>query len=142
LLVRWSMASALFLGSWAALMGPMIYGMSARKAASLRNISPTPSFDPSRRSCGCGCSCNPTRQSLVPLLLTTDPSAKHLLSQERLPFTATYFGSIGLTLYFAVGVRCCPPPSHHISLPRTIHPRQSRYYRDSLILQQSQPHAS
>ena len=28
-LVRWSMASALFLGSWAALMGPMIYGMSA-----------------------------------------------------------------------------------------------------------------
>lgn len=32
-------------------------------------------------------------------------SAKHLLSQERLPFTATYFGSIGLTLWFAVGVR-------------------------------------
>lgn len=28
-MVRWSMASALFLGSWAALMGPMIYGKSA-----------------------------------------------------------------------------------------------------------------
>jgi hypothetical protein len=44
------------------------------------------------------------------------------LSQERLPFTATYFGSIGLTLYFAVGVRFPPPPpsSHHISLPCTI----------------------
>ncbi|KAL1589978.1 hypothetical protein WHR41_01427 [Cladosporium halotolerans] len=54
--ILWSMASALFLGSWAALMGPMIY-------------------------------------------------AKHLLSQERLPFTATYFGSIGLTLYFAVGLQ-------------------------------------
>lgn len=26
------------------------------------------------------------------------------MSQERLPFTATYFGSIVLTLYFAVGV--------------------------------------
>jgi len=30
--------------------------------------------------------------------------ARHLMSQERLPFTATYFGSIALTLYFAVGV--------------------------------------
>jgi len=29
---------------------------------------------------------------------------KHLLSTERLPFTATYFGSIALTLYFALGV--------------------------------------
>lgn len=29
---------------------------------------------------------------------------RHLISQERLPFTATYFGSIALTLYFAVGV--------------------------------------
>lgn len=54
--ILWSMASALFLGSWAVLMGPMIY-------------------------------------------------AKHLLSQERLPFTATYFGSIGLTLWFAVGLQ-------------------------------------
>jgi hypothetical protein len=61
---------------------------------------------------------HPTLQPVVPLLLTTDPSAKHLLSQERLPFTATYFGSIGLTLYFAVGVRC-PLSSHHISLHYT-----------------------
>ncbi|KXS98046.1 hypothetical protein AC578_8785 [Pseudocercospora eumusae] len=30
---------------------------------------------------------------------------RHLVSQERLPFTATYFGSIALTLYFAVGLR-------------------------------------
>jgi hypothetical protein len=29
---------------------------------------------------------------------------RHLLSGSRLPFTAAYFGSIGLTLYFAVGV--------------------------------------
>lgn len=28
----------------------------------------------------------------------------HLLSTERLPFTAAYFGSIALTLYFALGV--------------------------------------
>jgi hypothetical protein len=28
----------------------------------------------------------------------------HLISQERLPFTAIYFGSIALTLYFAIGV--------------------------------------
>jgi hypothetical protein len=40
------MASALFLGSWAALMGPMIYGMSAlanqpRFATSLRLLPST-----------------------------------------------------------------------------------------------------
>lgn len=31
---------------------------------------------------------------------------KHLISPERLPFTAAYFGSLGLTLFFAVGVSC------------------------------------
>lgn len=30
--------------------------------------------------------------------------AQHLLSGPRLPFTAGYFGTIALTLYFAVGV--------------------------------------
>ncbi|CAK3994872.1 transport SFT2 [Lecanosticta acicola] len=54
--ILWSMASALFLGSWAVMMGPLTY-------------------------------------------------VRHLISQERLPFTATYFGSIALTLYFAVGLR-------------------------------------
>ncbi|KAK3675861.1 Protein transport protein sft2 [Vermiconidia calcicola] len=54
--ILWSMASLMFLASWAVLMGPMVY-------------------------------------------------AKHLTSQERLPFTATYFGSIALTLYFALGLR-------------------------------------
>ncbi|CZT16737.1 related to SFT2-suppressor of sed5 ts mutants [Ramularia collo-cygni] len=53
--ILWSMASTLFLGSWAVMMGPLVY-------------------------------------------------ARHLVSQERLPFTATYFGSIALTLYFAVGL--------------------------------------
>ncbi|KAK3634495.1 Protein transport protein sft2 [Elasticomyces elasticus] len=53
--ILWTMASVLFLGSWAVMMGPMVY-------------------------------------------------ARHLISAERLPFTATYFGSIGLTLYFALGL--------------------------------------
>lgn len=30
---------------------------------------------------------------------------QHLASGPRLPFTAAYFGSIGLTLYFAIGLR-------------------------------------
>ncbi|CDZ98093.1 er-to-golgi vesicle protein transport sft2 [Phaffia rhodozyma] len=30
---------------------------------------------------------------------------KHLLSTERLPFTTAYFGSLGLTLFFAVGMK-------------------------------------
>lgn len=52
---RWSVGSALFLLSWAVLMGPWSY-------------------------------------------------AKHLVSGPRLPFTAAYFGSIAMTLYFAIGV--------------------------------------
>ncbi|KAL2221326.1 Got1/Sft2-like family-domain-containing protein, partial [Thermoascus aurantiacus ATCC 26904] len=31
--------------------------------------------------------------------------ARHLVSGPRLPFTAAYFGSISLTLYFAVGLQ-------------------------------------
>jgi hypothetical protein len=31
--------------------------------------------------------------------------AVHLMSGPRLPFTAAYFGSIVMTIYFAVGVR-------------------------------------
>ncbi|KAH0253443.1 hypothetical protein KCU71_g22648, partial [Aureobasidium melanogenum] len=50
------MASALFLSSWAVMMGPYTY-------------------------------------------------LKHLLSTERLPFTGTYFGSIAMTLYFALGLQ-------------------------------------
>lgn len=40
---------------------------------------------------------------------------RHLLSGPRLPFTAAYFGSIALTLYFAVGVRPFPLPPPHPS---------------------------
>lgn len=54
--ILWTMASLLFLSSWAVMMGPLVY-------------------------------------------------LKHLLSTERLPFTGTYFGSIALTLYFAIGLR-------------------------------------
>ena len=36
---------------------------------------------------------------------------KHLTSEPRLPFTLVYFGSIGLTLFMAIGVSLSPPPS-------------------------------
>ena len=32
------------------------------------------------------------------------PYLKHLVSPARIPFTAGYFVSLGLTLYFAIGV--------------------------------------
>ncbi len=32
------------------------------------------------------------------------PFVRHLLSGQRLPFTAAYFGSMILTLYFSIGV--------------------------------------
>ncbi|WRT69221.1 uncharacterized protein IL334_006205 [Kwoniella shivajii] len=30
---------------------------------------------------------------------------KHIMSPERLPFSLAYFGSLGLTLFFAIGIR-------------------------------------
>lgn len=45
--------------------------------------------------------------------------AKHLLSTERLPFTATYFSSIALTLYFAVGVSRCLVPCELVCIAGT-----------------------
>jgi len=53
--ILWSLGSALFLASWAAMMGPWNY-------------------------------------------------VSHLMSTPRLPFTAAYFGSIALTLYFSLGL--------------------------------------
>ncbi|CEH13046.1 er-to-golgi vesicle protein transport sft2 [Ceraceosorus bombacis] len=39
--------------------------------------------------------------------ILTGPVAhlKHLTSKERLPFTISYFSSLGLTIYFALGPR-------------------------------------
>ncbi|UZJ52495.1 hypothetical protein CBS101457_001815 [Exobasidium rhododendri] len=34
---------------------------------------------------------------------------KHILSKERLPFSSAYFGSLGLTIYFALGPRWLLP---------------------------------
>lgn len=45
---------------------------------------------------------------------------QHLASTPRLPFTAAYFGSIGLTLYFSLGVshsECLPPTAYTDSIP-------------------------
>ncbi|KAF2667429.1 SFT2-domain-containing protein [Microthyrium microscopicum] len=53
--VLWTVGSALFLASWAVMMGPIQYAL-------------------------------------------------HLFSGPRLPFTAAYFGSIGLTLWFSIGL--------------------------------------
>lgn len=36
---------------------------------------------------------------------------KHLISEPRLPFTAAYFGSIGMTLFSAIGVSALLPPT-------------------------------
>lgn len=58
------------------------------------------------------------RRASQPTSFRADPLvARHLISQERLPFTATYFGSIALTLYFAVGVsRPCAPSLRGVTL--------------------------
>jgi hypothetical protein len=37
-------------------------------------------------------------------IVTDCALVQHLLSGPRLPFTAAYFGSIALTLYFSIGV--------------------------------------
>jgi hypothetical protein len=41
-------------------------------------------------------------------------AVQHLFSASRLPFTAAYFGSIALTLYFSIGVRSSSQPCSRI----------------------------
>lgn len=41
----------------------------------------------------------------LPVPMLTLPDLKHILSAERLPFSLAYFGSLALTLWFAVGIR-------------------------------------
>lgn len=38
------------------------------------------------------------------ITVTYDAAVQHLVSGPRLPFTAAYFGSIALTLFFSLGV--------------------------------------
>ena len=45
----------------------------------------------------------PSSQRNTPQTDRTD--LKHILSAERLPFSLAYFGSLALTLWFAVGIR-------------------------------------
>lgn len=68
------MGSVLFLGAWGVLMGPVVYCKPASR---------TPSFD---------------------LTVADNSLVQHLISGPRLPFTAAYFGSIALTLFFSLGV--------------------------------------
>jgi hypothetical protein len=44
------------------------------------------------------------RIATTALIVTYYGLVQHLLSGPRLPFTAAYFGSIALTLYFSIGV--------------------------------------
>lgn len=70
--------------------------------------------------------------------------AQHLLSAPRLPFTAAYFGSIVLTLLFAVKVRrpqpscaleaSCPHPSYQNKLTSVIFPIHTPLDVGSLVM--------
>jgi Got1/Sft2-like family len=56
---------------------------------------------------------------------------KHLISKERLPFSIAYLSSLGLTLYFALGVRQSPKPI--CSYDHTNNPTQPHSYFGSLV---------
>lgn len=62
--------------------------------------------------------------------------AKHLISKERLPFSLAYLSSLGLTLYFSLGVRPFPPScvlaQHALTHAHPCHP-QAHSYIGSLI---------
>lgn len=57
----------------------------------------------------CSCSASPSSTAPWPVSLTAltqlTPDLKHIISKERLPFSIAYFGSLALTLFFAIGVR-------------------------------------
>lgn len=73
---RWSMGSVLFLAAWSVMMGPIQYGKQA----------------------------SPPQAAHLHAHSRLRSSAQHLISGPRLPFTAAYFGSIALTLFFSLGV--------------------------------------
>ncbi len=74
------MGSLLFLAAWGVLMGPMQYGKSLQ-----RHDRRTPA-------------------SHHVTVADKISAVRHLISGPRLPFTAAYFGTIVLTLYFSLGV--------------------------------------
>lgn len=55
--------------------------------------------------------------------------ATHLMSAPRLPFTAAYFGSIALTLYFSLGVGISHIPIDQVT-DRNLH-LAPQHYSDS-----------
>ena len=60
-----------------------------------------------------GCACRWTLGSVLFLssfaaMMGPWAYAQHLISTPRLPFTAAYFGSLGLTIYFSIGVSRLP----------------------------------
>lgn len=58
-----------------------------------------------RRPAGARQSCVARAHTHHPVADTRGTDLKHIMSAERLPFSLTYFGSLGATLYFAIGVR-------------------------------------
>lgn len=72
------MGSILFLAAWSVMMGPIQYGKHASLQFWLR--------------------------SCIHVTVADGATVQHLISGPRLPFTAAYFGSIALTLYFSLGV--------------------------------------
>lgn len=65
--------------------------------------------------------------------------AKHLISGPRLPFSAAYFGSIALTLFFAIKVR--PLPTLHLRYDVCDYQPCLRRYSFSSHLQWLEPQA-
>jgi len=62
---------------------------------------------------------------------------QHLASTPRLPFTAAYFGSLGMTLYFSVGVSLGPPSSSYLGKNTDAEPLSSSKARSSRCLRGS-----
>lgn len=114
------MASALFLGSWAALMGPMIYGMSAHYST-LASQHPSDFSLPTLLSIlWLWLPMHPTRQSLVPLSLTTDPHSQTLAISGETAVHGDLFRKYWAdTLLRRRGTSSSITSPHHISLPHT-----------------------
>jgi hypothetical protein len=104
--LRWSMGSLLFLMSWGVLMGPVTYSKHANFALFVYPLADANAW----------------------------PLVQHLISGPRLPFTAAYFGSITLTLWFSLGVSCSLY-SLHASPLSCVHPART-------LLPLPLPHAS
>jgi hypothetical protein len=96
--MSFTLGSILFMTAFAVLTGPL----NCESPTTSRPAQPSSVLVQTKGNCDLTpfSECLPLRHHHLRLHL----DLKHIASKERLPFSLAYFGSLGLTLFFSIGV--------------------------------------